>query len=140
MASFIYNNALYAAMQGQINFETGTFKAMLVGNGYVPNKDTHTHRDDITNEASGTGYTAGGQIVDVSVSINNGTDTISINLPAVSWPAATITGRYIVYYLSRGGAASLDELIAVIDPLGQDVTVTNNTFAVSASTLNIVNA
>jgi hypothetical protein len=46
--------------RNNIDFDTDTFKAMLVTSSYTPNKDTHDKRDDVTNEVAGTGYTAGG--------------------------------------------------------------------------------
>ena len=60
MASLIYNSAIDEMARGDIDFDTDTFKAMLVTSSYTPNKDTHDFRDDVTNEVSGTGYTAGG--------------------------------------------------------------------------------
>lgn len=113
MASIIYNSALYDALTGAIDFDTDTFKAMLVTSAYTPNKDTHTKRNQVTNEVGASGsYSAGG-----------GTATVS---------------RGLVYYKSRGGASSADELVAFID-FGSDVTSTAGTFAVTASTLRIQN-
>ena len=60
MASLIFNSALRDEAIGSIDFDTDTFKVMLVTAAYVENKDTHTKRSDITNEVVGTGYTAGG--------------------------------------------------------------------------------
>lgn len=60
MASLIYNSAIDDMAKGAIDFDTDTFKVLLVTSSYSPNKDTHTKRSDVTNEVSGTGYTAGG--------------------------------------------------------------------------------
>lgn len=38
----------------------GTLKCMLVTSAYTPNQNTHDFKDDVTNEVTGTGYTAGG--------------------------------------------------------------------------------
>jgi hypothetical protein len=43
-----------------------------------------------------------------------------------------------VYYKSRGGASSADELVAYID-FGADITSTAGTWSLSASTLRIQN-
>mgnify|MGYP000402675218 CR=1 FL=1 len=63
MASLIYNSAVRDEAVGNIDFDTDTFYGMLVTSTYTPNKDTHTKRSDVTNEVTGTGYTAGGMAV-----------------------------------------------------------------------------
>jgi hypothetical protein len=138
MASIIYNSALDDAFRGNIDFDTDTFKAELVTSSYSPNKDTHTKRSDITNEVVGTGYTAGGAAATVGVTKDTANDRIDISLGGISLPAATITARGAVYYKSRGGAASADELVAYID-FGSDVVSTAGTWALTASTLRVQN-
>lgn len=44
----------------QTDYLTDTIKVMLTTSTYTPNRDTHETKNDITNEISGTGYTAGG--------------------------------------------------------------------------------
>lgn len=44
----------------QTDYLTDTIKVMLTTSSYTPNRDTHETKNDITNEISGTGYTAGG--------------------------------------------------------------------------------
>lgn len=43
-----------------IDLLSDTLKCMLLTNAYTPNLDTHKYKSDLTNEISGTGYTAGG--------------------------------------------------------------------------------
>lgn len=138
MASIIFNKALEAWAKGLIDFDTDTFKVMLTTSAYTENKDTHDFRDDITNEVSGTGYTAGGATVTVTVTLDTANDRIDISLGSASWASSTITARKAVYYKSRGGAASADEIIAVND-FGSDVSTTAGTFTLNASTLRIAN-
>lgn len=139
MASLIFNNALFNWAKGSIDFDTDVFKCMLVTSVYAPNKDTHAFRSDVTNEVVGTGYTAGGTTAVVTVSaIDAANDRVEIPLGAVNWPASTITARGAVYYKSRGGLASADEIVAYID-FGGDVSSTSGTFALSASTLRLQN-
>jgi hypothetical protein len=135
VASLIFNSALRDEAIGSIDFDTDTFKVMLVTSAYTPNKDTHTKRSDVTNEVSGTGYTAGGAASAVSVAaVDTTNDRVVITFGAVNWPGATITARGAVYYKSRGGASSADELIAY-DDFGADITATAGTFSLAASTL-----
>jgi len=138
MASLIYNSAPDEMARGDIDFDTDTFNAMLVTSSYTPNKDTHDFRDDVTNEVSGTGYTAGGVASAVTVTKDTANDKVTIQLGAVSWASSTITARGCVYYKSRGGASSADELICYAD-FGSDVSSSGGTFSVAASTITLAN-
>lgn len=135
MASLIFNSALRDEAVGNIDYDTDTFYAMLVTSSYSPNKDTHTKRSDVTNEVSGTGYTAGGAASAVTVAaVDTTNDRVVITFGAVNWTTATITARGAVYYKRRGGASSADELI-FYDDFGADITSTAGTFALAASTI-----
>lgn len=138
MASLIYNSAIDEMARGDIDFDTDTFKAMLVTSSYTPNKDTHEFRDDVTNEVSGTGYTAGGVASAVTVTKDTANNKVTIQLGAVSWASSTITARGCVYYKSRGGASSADELVCYAD-FGSDVSSSGGTFSVAASTITLQN-
>jgi hypothetical protein len=139
MASLIYNSAIDEMARGDIDFDTNTFKAMLVTSSYTPNKDTHEFRDDVTNEAPATGnYVAGGETSTVTVTKDTANDRVTIQFGAVSWSSSTITARGCVYYKSRGGASSADELVAYAD-FGSDVSSSGGTFSVAASTITLQN-
>ncbi len=131
MASLIYNSALEDLARGAIDFDTDTFKIMLVTAAYTANKDTHTKRSDVTDEVPATGgYTAGGQVVAPTVTKDNANDRVDITWSQETWAAATITARGAVIYKSRGGAASADELVAYVD-FGSNIISTAGDFIVT---------
>ena len=138
MASLIYNSCIDDMARGAIDFDTDSFKVMLVTSTYAPNKDTHDKRDDVTNEVSGTGYTAGGVASVCTVTKDTANDKVTLSFAAVSWATATITARGAVYYKSRGGASSADELVAYVDFTG-DVSSTGATFSLGSSTITLQN-
>lgn len=138
MASLIYNSALYDAMTGAIDFDTDSFKVMLVTSAYTPDKDTHLKRSSVTNEVTGTGYTAGGAAATVTVTKDTTNDRIDVSLGSASWATSTITARGAVYYKARGGASSADELVAYVD-FGADIVSSAGTFSLTASTLRLTN-
>ena len=138
MASLIYNSAIDDMARGAIDFDTDTFKAMLVTSTYTPNKDTDDKRDDVTNEATGTGYTAGGVTTACTVTKDTANDKVTLSFAAVSWATSTITARALVIYKSRGGASSADELVAYND-FGSNVSSAGGTFSVAASTITLQN-
>lgn len=138
MASLIFNSALDDAMRALVDFDSDSFKVMLVTSAYVPNKDSHTRRSHVTDEVTGVGYSAAGATTNVTVTKDTANDRIDISLGAVSWADATITAAAAVYYKAAGGAASNDPLVAYID-FGGDVISTAGLFSLTASTLRIQN-
>jgi hypothetical protein len=138
MASLLYNSALNDQARGLIDFDTDSFKMLLVTSAYVVNKDTHTKRSDVTSEVTGTGYTAGGAATACTVALNTATDQLTLTFAQTSWPASTITARAGVIYKARGGAATADELIGYAD-FGADVSSTAGTFTVNSGTFTLQN-
>lgn len=138
MASIIYNSFLDDVFRGNIDCDTDTFYVLLVTSSYTEDKDAHDKRDDVTNEVTGPGYTAGGVAATVTVTKDTANDRIDVSLGSASWASSTITARKAVYYKRRGGLASADELVAVND-FGSDVTTTSGTFTLNASTVRIQN-
>ena len=138
MASLIYNSAIDDMARGAIDYDTDSFKGMLVTSTYTPNKDTDLKRSAVTNEVSGTGYTAGGVASVCTVTKDTANDKVTLEFAAVSWATSTITARALVIYKSRGGADTADELVAYND-FGSDVSSAGGTFSVAASTITLQN-
>ncbi len=97
----------------------------------------HEHFDDVTNEVSGTGYSAGGNTVTGTLTLSTANDRLTLEFASTSWTSATITARGAVYYSSTG-TASTSTLIAFND-FGSDVAVTSGTLALAASTVTLQN-
>lgn len=143
MATFKwYGNGLLNLAKGNIDFDGDTFKVMLLASGYTPNQDTHDFRDDLTNEITGTGYTAGGAtLAGVSVTYDATSNEVRILWTDSAWTSATFTARYAVIYKSRGGASSADELIAYLDMVSdQSVSAATFTLDYTTSVLKITAA
>jgi hypothetical protein len=138
MASLIYNSAIDDMARGAIDYDTDSFKAMLVTSAYTPNKDADLKRSAVTNEVTGTGYTAGGVASVCTVTKDTANDKVTLSFAAVSWATSTITARGLVYYKSLGGASSADPLVAYVD-FGSNVSSTGGTFSVTASVLTLQN-
>jgi hypothetical protein len=138
MASLIYNSAVDDMARGAIDFDTDTFKVMLVTSAYSPNKDTDLKRSAVTNEVSGTGYTAGGVTSACTVTKDTANDRVTLSFAAVNWASSTITARAAVIYKSRGGASSADELVCYVD-FGGDVSSSSATFSLGASVITLQN-
>lgn len=139
MASVLYNSFKRDIMNGAIDLDTDAINVMLVTSTYTPNIDTHTKRSDITNEISGTGYTAGGSaLASKTVTADNTGDKGVFDAADLSWSTATFTARGAVLYKARGGASSADELLAYIDFV-TDRSCSAGTFTLQWDTAGIIN-
>ena len=138
MASLIYNSFVDDMARGAIDLDTDTFKVMLVSSAYSPNKDTDLKRSAVTNEVSGTGYTAGGVTSACTVTKDTANDRVTLSFAAVNWASSTITARAAVIYKSRGGLASADELVCYVD-FGADVSSSSATFSLGSSVITLQN-
>jgi hypothetical protein len=136
MASFVYNSLLNDTVNADIDFAVDTFKMMLVTSAYSASKSGHSKRSSVTNEITGTGYTAAGAVT--TCTLSDDTNKKLLTFSAVSWPSATFTTAAAVIYKSRGGASSADELVAYLDFSG-DVVSTGGTFSVSSSVITLTN-
>ena len=137
MASIIFSSFPLDVFNGNCN-STHTFKATLHTSGYTEDRNAHTRFSNVTNEVTGTGYTAGGTTVTLSVAVNTASTPpkLTMTIGAAAWPASTITARKLVIRRARGGAASVDELVCCIDN-GTDLASSSSTMTWAASTWEI---
>lgn len=132
-ASTIYDSFTDDLVNGNIAPASDTYFVMLV-NGYSPNKGTDTKRSNVTNEATGAGYTSGGSASAVTIAKNTGTNQETLTFAQVTWTiTGTLTATGCVIYKSRGGSSTLDNLVAYVD-FGGSFTSTNATFTAQFST------
>jgi hypothetical protein len=110
---------------------TDSHKVLLTTSTYVPNQDTHTVRSDVTNEITGTGYTAGGvAVAGKSRTYDATTNERRYVMANNVWgPGATLTARVAVLYKVVGTAAT-DLLIAYL-VFAADAVVTNGTLTIT---------
>ena len=137
MASVVYNSYKLDALDANIDLGNDTIKIALVTSAYTPDIDTHSFFDDVTNEVSGTGYTAGGETLTVTTSQDNTDDEGVFDATDVTWAGSTITARGAVVYKSTGVAAT-SPLICYID-FGSDQTSTSGDFTVVFNAEGIIN-
>ncbi len=137
MANVIYNSFKKRIMDGSIDLDTDTIKVGLVTDTYTPNQDTHEFYSDITNEVVGTGYTAGGKTLTVTLSQDNTDNEGVFDAADVTWTTATITARGAFIYKDTG-TASTSPLICLID-FTVDKTSTEDDFLVTWNAEGILN-
>jgi hypothetical protein len=133
MADVIYNSFKKKIMDGSIDLDTDTIKVVLVTSSYTPNIDTHTQYSHITNQVTGTGYTAGGAtLANKSVAVDTTNDRAKFDADDTTWTTASITARGAIIYKYVDNAGSPDDTSPLIcyKDFGADVTSTNADFTI----------
>lgn len=132
MANAVYNSFKRDIASGAIDLDTDTIKVALVTSSYTPDIDAHTKFSDVTNEVTGTGYTAGGATLGtVTVTADNTNNRGVFDAADTSWANSTITARGAVIYKSTG-TASTSPLIGYVD-FGADKVSSAGAFTITWS-------
>ncbi len=117
-----------------------TFKVALFTSSATLSAATTAY--STTNEASGTGYTAGGNTLTRIDPASSGT-TAYVDFADSTWSSATLTARGAVIYNSTpnttSGAAPANAAVAILD-FGGDKTSTNGDFTIQFPTADASNA
>jgi hypothetical protein len=101
-----YNKGAYHAAIDPIDWNSDTIKVMLTTSTYTP-AATHEFKSSVTNEVSGTGYTAGGATITLSAGESSGTTTLTATNVTWSQNASGFSNaRYAVIYKSTGADAT----------------------------------
>jgi hypothetical protein len=115
MPSFLYNSAKLRILQGAIDFASDEFKVALITADYVADIDDHEFFADVAHEINGTGYTAGGKVLqNKTLTRDDANDAVIFDADDLSWTVATFTARAAVIYKDTGSAAT-SPLLAYID-------------------------
>ena len=121
----------------EMNLASDTLKCSLHTSSYTPNQDTHRYKADLTNEVTGTGYTAGGvPLTGVTLSYDTASNTFKLDANDPAWASSTITARYAVFYDDT--PATNKPLISYVD-LDGNISSTNSTFTVQLDANGIIN-
>ena len=123
-------------LSGTMDFTSGTgdtFKMALYTSSATLGPTTTAYSP--TNEISGAGYTAGGNILTVSQSPTSGGTTAFISFSNTTWNSASFTCRGALIYNS----SQSNKAVAVFD-FGSDKTVVGGSFTVSFPTADATNA
>jgi hypothetical protein len=122
-------------LQGLHNFTASTgdsFKVALYTSSAT--LDATTTAYSVTNEVSGTGYTAGGAELTEITPTSSGT-TAFIDFGDLTWSSATLTARGALIYNATNG----NRAVAVLD-FGSDKVSTNGDFTIQMPAADASNA
>lgn len=112
-----------------VSWVSDTIKVALTTSSYTPAQDTDDFFDDVTNEITGTGYTAGGATLgSKTCTYDTTSNEVRLDAADTQWTTASFTARNGVVYKSTG-TASTSPLVSYID-FGGDETVSSGTFTI----------
>ena len=97
------------------SMEAETHKVLMVTDTYAPNFDTHDFRDDITNEVTGTGYSAGGIAFTTTDWTITPAGTLTYDFADPAWPTSTIANAMAAVTYFNVGTAATDQLLFLMD-------------------------
>jgi len=129
VTAFWYARGFLSAFNKEVDWAADAIKVALATSSYVPNQDTHDYFNDVTNEVTGTGYTAGGATLGTPT-IGNTLNVIKLDGDDTVWPGSTITARIAVVYDSTPGTAATNPLLFWVD-FGADVSSVSGSFTIT---------
>ena len=100
----------------------------LVTDTYTPNFNTHDFHDDLTNEVTGTGYTAGGVAV-TSTEVTVGSGNVVFDAADTVFPTVTISNAEAGALTRWTGSSATSELVLLSD-FGSPASATAANFTV----------
>ena len=129
----MYGQILESVWGKDVDWDNDTIKVMLTTVTYVPDQDAHDFKDDVTNEVSGTGYTAtGATLASKTVTTSaytGGTNIFALDAADATWTTSTITARVAVIYDATPATDATRPLICY-QLSDADVSTTAGTFTV----------
>lgn len=129
----LYGLFLKSLANKEIDLDSDTFKLALFTSSLTIDQDTHQYFDAspyTSNQATGTGYTAGGVTVSPgSVSYDTATNRLYFDFSDAVWNPVDLTSvRYCVLYDSTPGS---NKPLVLYGDLGADQTFTGGIFTIS---------
>lgn len=140
MASFNFDGLARSLAKADVDFDTLSLKVLLVT--ATPNRATMVNRSDITNEVSGTGYTAGGiaqAFTLAALDTTNHRQAITLTNITNGWTGATFSGVVGAVVYKDTGSAATDTLLTYVE-FSSVTQPTAGTFSITYSAPLYINA
>jgi propanediol dehydratase large subunit len=130
----LYYPFLYHALHDPIDIDSDNLRVAL-HTASASISQAHEFRSSVTNEITGTGYTADGQTLSTP-SITYSTGTTTFDADNAEWTTATIAARYAVVFKYTGSGSGSDPLIGYVD-FGETMSSSAGTFTIAWSSNGI---
>lgn len=139
MAANAFGKFVQHLAKADIDFDSASLGAMLVTSSYTPNFDTHEFRADVTNEVSGTGYSAGGiALSGEGITLDTSANRLKIDANDADFGTLTVSGIVgLVIYVVTGSSAT-DNLVSFHSFSSQSPSGVNFTYAFHADGIGYI--
>lgn len=116
VTAYWYGLAFQSVFNKLVDLTNDNINVMLTTSTYTPNQDTHQYKSSVTNEVTGTGYTALGKTLATKVlAYTAATNVWNFDAADVTWTTATLTARYAVIYDGTPASDATRPLLAYVD-------------------------
>ena len=136
MADLIFTSFKDGLGRSSFNLSTDTLKCALLTSAYVPSANHAVLADVVAAEATGTGYTAGGQAL-TGVTWSVAANKAALHAADPAWTTVTVTARYALIYAVKTVAGLTNPLLCLLD-FGTDRGVIGGTFTVRFDALGVL--
>ena len=132
-----YLPSLLAEATGGVDFENDVFRVLLLRETALPDLSNDSTRADILADElpTGGGYTTGGQVVEITPSLDGQGGVLSLAIAGVSWPGADFSTQAAVYYRDSGTGLPADDLLIAGYEAGEILTPVGEQFDLPAMEL-----
>lgn len=139
----LFNRGKLKYHSGAVLLGSHSFRAMLTGSGQAlsatfTGTSTDCRRSDLTAEVTGTGYTANG--VTVTLTVTEATGTITVDSTDPQWTGSTITAKYCVWYDDTNVNKDLVGFVDLETGGGGTVSTTNGTLTITVNASGLFTA
>ena len=138
VSAYMYGQALGKALNKEISWTSDNIKVALVKDTYTPSQDTNQYWGDVVaNEATGTGYTAGGAtLASKPLTYDGFTNKLKLATANAQCPASTVMACYAVVYDDSPSTNATKPLLGYVD-FGANQSTSNTTFEIVWSSAGI---
>ena len=110
-----FDEAFQDVLNGVHDFANDTFRIALINNTTVPTRDTATPRLADFTEVSGTGYTAGGEALTITVDESSNVIRIRHTGGTITWSQNGAGPTDVYYGIIYNDSAAADQAIQFVD-------------------------
>lgn len=115
----MFRNALAKMADGTIDWDTDSFRALLIGSGYTEDLTDTAFSDMSAQEVSGTGYTATQGVACSAEALSQpSAQVVRFDLADITFSAVTLTAKWLIIFHDADGngtIASTDVPIFIVE-------------------------
>lgn len=134
----LYGKTFLAWLNKEVDILNDDIKVMFTTSSYTPDQDAHDYKNDVTNEITGTGYTAGGPTLGgKTLTYTGATNKIVFDADDVTLTSTTLTMRTAVLYDATPSTDATRPLLGY-EQSSADISTTGGDFVIVWNAAGII--